>query len=136
VVNEAFADKYWPEGDAVGRFIEVARNEYGLLEVVGVVESAPVRGQAVPPPPTYFVPLRGLPRDNMGLFVRVEGAPVDYVDRVREAVWSVDSSQPIERVHTMTALVDDAVALPRLARSLVADRRAELGVRMAPRRHP
>jgi hypothetical protein len=130
VVNEAFAAKYWPEGDAVGRFIEVARNEYGLLEVVGVVESAPVRG------PTYFVPLRGLPRDNMGLFVRVEGAPVDYVDRVREAVWSVDSSQPIERVRTMTALVDDAVALPRLARSLVADRRAELGVRMAPRRHP
>ena len=67
----------------MGRFIEVARNEYGLLEVVGVVESAPVRG------PTYFVPLRGLPRDNMGLFVRVEGKPVDYVDRVREAVWSV-----------------------------------------------
>jgi len=73
---------------------------------------------------------------------------------VKEAVWSVDSSQPIDRIFPMTALLDGAVALPRPTRNLVSEfaavaltlgalglvgvssyavrvRRQELGIRLA-----
>jgi ABC-type antimicrobial peptide transport system permease subunit len=132
----------------------VALSEYGLLEIVGVVEDVPERGPALPPPPTFFVPLHGQPRDNMAIFIRFESDPLERLDAVKEAAWSVDSSQPIDRIFPMTALVETTVALPKLARNLVAQfaaaalglaalglfgvasyavrtRRTELGIRIA-----
>ncbi len=154
MVNEAFARKYWPAADAIGKRLRVALPEYRLLEIVGVVEDVPERGPAEPSPPTFFAPLHGNPRDNMALFVRVSGEPLSAVEAVKEAVWSVDSSQPIDRVFPMEALLENTVALPRLARKLVAQfagvalglgalglfgvssyavrtRRLELGIRLA-----
>jgi predicted permease len=120
LVNEAFAQKYWAGADPIGRRLEVALPEYGLLEIVGVVEDVPERGPALPPPPVFFVPLHGHPRDNMAIFVRMESDPLQSLEEVKEAAWSVDSSQPIDRIFPMTALVESAVALPRLARDLVS----------------
>jgi putative ABC transport system permease protein len=157
VVNEAFARKYWPESDPIGRRLRVARPEYGLVEVVGVVEDVPERGLALPAPPTFFVPLAGYPRDNMAFFVKIgagRGLPISILEEVKEAVWSVDSSQPIDRVFPMSDLVAATVALPRFARALVGQfaaialglaavglfgvashtvrtRRRELGIRLA-----
>jgi predicted permease len=154
VVNESFSAKYWPSSDAVGKRIRPALSGYGLLEIVGVVEDVPERGPALPPPPTFFVPLHGHPRDNMAIFVRFEGDPLESLEAVREAAWSVDSSQPIDRIFPMTALLESTVALPRLARNLVVQfaavalalgalglfgvssyavraRRPELGIRLA-----
>jgi predicted permease len=157
VVNEAFARKYWPDTGPIGRRLQVARKEYGLVEVVGVVEDVPERGLALPAPPTFFVPLAGYPRDNMAFFVRIgagRGAPLSLLEEVKEAVWSVDSSQPIDRVFPMSDLVASTVALPRFARALVGQfaavalglaavglfgvashtvrtRRRELGIRLA-----
>ncbi len=154
LVNEAFARKYWPSSDPLGERMRVGLPEYRLLEIVGVVENVPERGPAEPAPPMFFAPLHGDPRDNMALFVRVSGEPLSVLDDVKEAVWSVDSSQPIDRVFPMEALLESTMALPRLARKLVAqfagvalglaalglfgvtsyavrNRRKELGIRMA-----
>ncbi len=154
VVNVAFAEKYWPASDPVGKRMRPALAEYGLLEVVGVVEDVPERGPALPPPPVFFVPLHGSPRDNMAMFVRFDGDPVESLEAVKEAAWSVDSSQPIDRIFPMNALLESTVVLPRLARNLVAQfaaialalgalglfgvssyavrtRRPELGIRLA-----
>lgn len=154
VLNEAFGEKYWPLSDPVGKRIQPALSAYGLLEVVGVVEDVPERGPALPPPPTFFVPLHGNPRDNMAVFVRFEGDPIESLEAVKEAAWSVDSSQPIDRVFPMTALLESTVVFPRLARNLVSQfaaialglgalglfgvssyavrtRRPELGIRLA-----
>jgi ABC-type antimicrobial peptide transport system permease subunit len=90
----------------------------------------------------------------MAIFVRFEGDPLESLDAVKEAAWSVDSSQPIDRIFPMAALLESAVALPRLGRNLVAQfaavalalgalglfgvashavraRRPELGIRLA-----
>jgi hypothetical protein len=156
-VNESFVRKYWPDSDPIGRRLTLARPEYGLLEVVGVVEDVPERGLALPAPPTLFVPLAGYPRDNMAFFVKIRpgrGLPMSLLAEVKEAVWSVDSSQPIDRIFPMSDLVVSTVALPRLARALVGQfaavalglaaiglfgvashsvrtRRRELGIRLA-----
>jgi predicted permease len=154
VVNEAFARKHWPAEDPLGKRMRIGRPEYGLLEIVGVVEDVPERGPSEPPPPMFFAPLHGHPRANMALFVRTAGEPLSILDEVKDAVWSVDSLQPIDRVFPMETLLESTVALPRLARRLVSQfafvalalgalglfgvtshavrsRRKELGIRLA-----
>jgi predicted permease len=154
VVNEAFAKKYWPNAEAIGQRMRLGQPEYPLLEVVGIVEDVPERGPSEPAPPMFFAPLQGYPRANMALFVRAAGEPLSVLEGVKEAVWSVDSSEPIDRVFPMEALLQSTVALPRLARKLVSlfaiaslalgalglfgvssyavrSRRKELGIRLA-----
>lgn len=154
VVNQAFAEKHWPEGSPVGRYVSTHDTWYRDLEVVGVVGDVRSLGPAAPPPPMLYVPNQGSPRGTQGLYVRVAGDPMDFAQPVREAVWSVDPSQPIAQVSPMSALVDAWVAIPRATRDLVLalavlatllsavgvfgvvsyavrTRRSELGVRLA-----
>jgi ABC-type antimicrobial peptide transport system permease subunit len=101
-----------------------------------------------------YAPNQGAPRGTQGLYVRVEGDPMAIASQVRDAVWSVDPSQPIAGVAPMTDLVAAWVAIPRATRALVLGlatlawllsavgvfgvvayalrtRRAELGIRLA-----
>lgn len=119
VVNEAFARRHFGDEPALGRPLTLTADGYRELEVVGIVADVRARGPAEPAPPVVYVPYQGEPRGNMALFVRVDGDPRAYIDPVREAVWSVDSSQPIDRIFSMRAMADRALAIPRLARALV-----------------
>ncbi len=154
VVNEAFAEKHWPGGSPVGAMVSTHDEAYRDMQVVGIVQDVRSLGPAAPPPPMLYVPLQGNPRGTMGLYARVAGNVIGYVPALQEAVWSVDSSQPIAGVWPMSAFVDAWVAVPRAARSLVLalavltlllaavgvfgivaflvrTRRSELGVRLA-----
>jgi predicted permease len=119
VVNDAFARKHWPRINPVGQWLRVADPAYARLEVVGVVENVPERGPALPAPPMLYVPLHGNPRDNMAMFVRTRGEPVALLDAIRQATWSVDATQPIDRIATMRSLVAGSIAIPTLARTVI-----------------
>lgn len=155
VVNEAFARKHYPGGRAVGAYLSVHEEAYGELEIVGVVADVRSLGPAAPAPPMLYVPFQGDPRGTTGMYVRVaSGPPMAAADRVREAIWSVDPSQPVTGVAPMSELVGQWVAIPRAIRTLVGGlagvalalagvgvfgvvayamrrRRAEFGVRLA-----
>lgn len=154
VVNQAFAEKHWPGQSHIGALLSTHDATYRDMQVVGVVRDVRSLGPAAPPPPTLYVPLQGNPRGTMGMYVRVAGDVIGYVPALQEAVWSVDSSQPIAGVWPMSAFVDAWVAVPKAARSLVLalavltlllaavgvfgivaflvrTRRSELGVRLA-----
>ncbi|MGD8319067.1 MAG: ABC transporter permease [Gemmatimonadota bacterium] len=121
VVNEAFARKHYPDGDAVGRFINTGNAAYQGLEIVGVVGDVRSRGAASPAPPMLYVPNQGDPRGTVGMYVRVAaGSPMALLGDVKEAIWSVDPSQPIARVLPMSEVVAQWVAIPRAVRTLVS----------------
>jgi predicted permease len=120
VVNEAFAAKHYPRGDAVGAFLSTHNQAYRDLRIVGVVGDVLSRGPQAPATPILYVPYQGDPRGTMGFYVRVAGRPMAYVDAVREAVWSVDPTTPMTDIAPMTELVGQWVAIPRAVRTLVA----------------
>lgn len=154
IVNEAFAAKHWPDRAPLGALLSTHDEAYRDLEIVGVVADVRSLGPAAPPPPMLYVPNQGNPRGTVGMYVRVAGDAMGYAPALREAIWSVDSSQPIAGVWPMSAFVETWVAVPKAMRSLVLGlaaltlllsavgvfgvvsyavrtRRSELGVRLA-----
>lgn len=121
VVNESFARKHYPDGGAVGSFISTHDDNYRDMEIVGVVADVRSLGPAEPAPPMLYVPLQGSPRGTTGMYVRTPpGREAAVAAAVREAIWSVDPSQPVTGMTSMAALTDAWVALPRTVRVLVS----------------
>lgn len=120
VVNEAFAAKHYPEGTAVGAYLSTHDSAYQDMTIVGVVGDVRSLGPAALPPPMLYVPNQGNPRGHVGMYVRVAGGdPMALAGAVRDAIWAVDSSQPIVGPWLMTDLVGQWVAIPRATRTLV-----------------
>lgn len=154
VINQAFAAKHYADRDPIGAYLSAHPPSYRRLEIVGVVADVRSFGPANPAPPMLYAPNQGEPRGTQGLYVRVDGDPMSYASRVQEAIWSVDSSQPVTTIVPMSELVDQWVAIPRATRALVVSlatlawllsslgvfgvvayavrtRRSELGIRLA-----
>ncbi len=119
IVNRAFANRYYPDQDPVGRQMRLTNSEYGMSEVVGVVDDVRRRGLRQAAPPVVYVPFHRRPRPNMAIFIRTDGDPRQFVDAVKAAVWVVDPGQPIDRIQPFDDVVNGSVGIPRLMMQLV-----------------
>jgi predicted permease len=118
VVNRAFVDKYYTS-DPVGERIFLTNQEYGLTEIVGVVDNVLRRGLDQASPPVVYVPYARRPRPNMAVFVRAEGDLGGVVTAVQQAIWRVDPEQPIDRINVVTDVVNASIGIPRLVMRVV-----------------
>jgi predicted permease len=122
IVSQAFAETYWPAGNAVGGRFRMASNS-PWLEVIGVVGNVqatagrddrttlqfyyawvrrPVPAGAQAPAPR---PPSERSYDYRQLIVRAAD-PSSAIPLVKQQIWTLDRSQPVERV----ALVADTYA--------------------------
>ncbi len=69
IVNQAFAEKFWPGLDAVGR--RYRSGDGRETEIVGVVNTAKIRTLSEPPRPLVYTPLR----DHSTVWLLVRGSP-------------------------------------------------------------
>jgi putative ABC transport system permease protein len=121
VINEAFARVHFPNEDPIGKHIERSAWWPGMpdrFEIVGVVADEKFLGlQAGADPATYF----HLPQFALAqyLVIRATGDPLALVPVVREQVWSIDRSLPVENVTTMDAAIDEQLAGARFNATLI-----------------
>lgn len=154
LLNREAADRYFPEGDALGSRLSF----WGLppREVVGIVENERVHGLTVAAPPAMYISIwQAPPRGGrITLMARTDVPPLSVADALREAIGEVDESIPVFGVTTMEATLAEVMARERFASTvllvfagvavflavfgvhgvlayLVAQRRHEVGVRMA-----
>jgi putative ABC transport system permease protein len=155
IVNELFARKWWPNGDAVGHYVRSGgRGEpHKLLQIVGVAQTVKQWGLDVDPSPEIWIPVTQRPSQAMVLLVRTAGDPASLSAAAENAVHTVDKEVPV-RIHTMDALIGDTLQQRRFLTLLlsifsglaiflaglgifgvaaysVASRRAEIGLRIA-----
>ena len=151
VISESLADRYWPDGDAVGNRLSRDRREW---DIVGVVADVLHSDLGIAAQPTFYVPFDvAESRHRMTVVIR-STLDEGIGDLVRQTVWAVDRDVPVEDVTAASTLVarstqDErfrsllltlfavaatllcAMGLFAVTTRIVTARRRELGIRLA-----
>ncbi|HEY7058969.1 MAG TPA: ABC transporter permease [Vicinamibacterales bacterium] len=118
VVDRAWADRFFPNQNAVGRRLhEGGCTTCPWTTVVGVVGTVKFVGLDAPDTGTVYTPFVDLPT---GYFVlRTASDPARLTSALRQAVKELDPGLPISNVATGDQLVSDALVTPRYLSVLV-----------------
>ena len=122
VIDEDFAKRYWPNEDAVGKYVRLGtESDAPKLEVLGVVgrvkmESLNQNSDRVQ---GYF-PFNQTPDTGMTVIVKGASDPNQLIASVRGAIREVDPDQPIYSVRTMNEIRAESVAGERLNLTLLS----------------
>jgi putative ABC transport system permease protein len=114
IVDETLAARAWPGRHAVGQSLQVQPNgsPNRFATVVGVVEHIRAHDLSRAVRPQLYRPMGASGR--VAVVVRTEGSPDGLAPDVRRVMKSIDPDLPLDHVAPMPALVQDALAQPRL----------------------
>jgi predicted permease len=118
IVNQAFARRYWPNQNPIGKRIVVGRATEGS-EVVGVLGNIQNTALATDIHPEIFIPFAQLPWASMNLLVRTAGDPHTFVAPIRRTVLAIDKDQPVTKVMTMDEILAEGASQPRFVTTLL-----------------
>jgi putative ABC transport system permease protein len=152
VVNQEFVRCHFPDRDPLGQVIHFSGSDRTIVGVVGDVKTRTLHREDYAA--ILYLPITQQCDNEMTFFVRTVGDPLRWAAAARRALWEVDPSQPILYTETMNQLVRKSVSVERFSTILltvmagvalimalvglygvmafaVAERRNEIGIRMA-----
>src|SRR4029077_16620715 len=119
VVNQQFANHYWPGADAVGKYIRLDGRAGTPIEIVGVAQT--IRYENTSEPMDFvYMPLAQHPIARMTLMLRSVGDPLQLVQSVKDVVRTLDPNLPMLDTRSYEDFyLNKAVEGPRIAMKLV-----------------
>ena len=156
IVNEAFAQQFWPDGNSLGRRLKIGRSADGpgpWLTVIGVVADVRQQGLAESGEPQAYLFYHQMPSDQMRIVVRSSADFSLVSPSLQRAIWEIDPNIPVEvidlsdhvagtitapRFYTgllasfaVLALILAAVGIYGTMSYVVGERQREMGIRLA-----
>ena len=114
VVNQAFARRYFPGGDVLGKRIGFGCEDGLCTTIVGVVGNVKQESITADVSPEIYVPFSQMPMNGMTVFVRTSGGnAADLARTLRSEVLAIDKNQPVFDVKTLDQRVVQTIAASR-----------------------
>jgi putative ABC transport system permease protein len=119
VINQEFADRYFPGQSPIGNHIDVSWGAPGWSEIVGVVSNTKQGNLAAAVEPTFYAPLAQKPELlrmlEFSLAARTGMEPSALAHSIINTIRQLDSSQAISKVQMMDQIVADSLANRRVS---------------------
>ena len=121
VVNQTFANKYFPDESPVGKRFTFDPTKPDQVEIIGLAQDAKYARQRDEIPPTAYASWRQEMRSMGGVTfeVRTAGDPAVAVAAVRQAVAEIDGNLPLNNVKTQIEQADETLRMERLFAKLL-----------------
>jgi hypothetical protein len=155
LVNQILARQLWPGEDPIGKYIDLDHGTPGWRQVIGVVPptvDSDLSDMLNPAGEVYE--LTGAPSDSPWFLIRSNTNTQSLVSGLRHVVAQLDRNQPVVAIDTMDGVIVDslsrrqtmmqllsvfaiaalvlaALGIYGVLSSFVAERRYEMGIRMA-----
>ena len=116
IVNEAFAHRFFPNENALGKHFTPGASNGGnppVREIIAVVGNVKGRGLGAESVPEYYIPFAQLNFGSMTVCARTSVDPHSITSAVRDVVSSMDSDLPLYDIKTMDEYLSASVATPR-----------------------
>ena len=106
IVSESFAKRYFPDGNAIGKELEIDRR----VQIVGVVGDVRYKALQADPMPAVYIPRNQNPSELICLLIRTAAGFKDPGRAIRATVRAIDPQQPVEAITTIDAVVASTIA--------------------------
>lgn len=117
IINETMAQRYWPEGDALGGRLNVGSE---WLEIVGVAKDVKNRSLSEAAQPFFYLPLLQDYRSNMILVARTALEPEQMLHAVQGEVAALDPEIPVFEPTTLEEHIGVSLFRQRMAATLLS----------------
>ncbi len=119
VVNEAFASRFFPNEEAVGKRIRV-ESEDQYDEIVGVVRNGKYRTLGEDPRPFMWRPVAKTQRSFLGsaIVIRASSDPRPVLAALRQEARQLDEKVPVTGLRTLEEATSVSLLFPRMGAAL------------------
>ena len=116
LVNETFARRFWPDGNAVGQRLKQGwpEDKAPWREIVGVVRDVKTAGIDRPAALQVYLPLTQVPSTSITMVARTRGDVRALGSSLESAIHSVDANLPVYDIRTLEEVIGNGVGLQRL----------------------
>lgn len=119
LVNQAMAERYFPNSNAVGRIMRVSPWRKRPCEIVGVVANTRTESLSQSAEPELYVSFLQGPVFNKHLVIRAASDPRPLTDAVQRELRAVDPTVAIEHIKTFDQIRMESVATQTFAMRLL-----------------